>query len=96
MGKIDNDNEVICLKTDAFKSLVDTLMVYVRDKHGIEQKWICAEEAMRLLNISSRTSLQVLKDTGKIKFSFILSKKNTVYDKESILEYIESNAKKMF
>lgn len=90
------NEDVICLESDAFRKLVDTLVGYVKEKHLIkEDAWITGEEAMRLLNISSKTTLQNLRDTGKIRFSQPMHKV-VLYDRQSILDYIESHAKETF
>lgn len=62
--------EVICLHDDAFYALVDEVLLRIKHDNNIkEDKWINGEEAMHLLNIKSKTSLQNLRDEGKIRFS---------------------------
>lgn len=58
-------------------------------------RWIDSDEAMRLLRITSRTTLQKLRDEGRIRFSQPLPKL-ILYDRESIMAYIESHAKNPF
>lgn len=90
------NQDVICLESDAFQKLVDTLVGYVKEKHLIkEDAWITGDEAMRLLNISSKTTLQTLRDTGKIRFSQPMHK-ILLYDRQSILDYLEAHARKTF
>ncbi|MEA5261058.1 helix-turn-helix domain-containing protein [Arcicella aquatica] len=60
-----------------------------------KEKWISDDQAMQLLNIKSKTTLQKLRDEGKIRFSQP-QKKIILYDRESIDKYLESNAHKMF
>lgn len=87
---------VICLESPAFRKLVDTLVGYVKEKHLIkEDAWITSDEAMRLLNISSKTTLQTLRDTGKIRYTHPMHKV-LLYDRQSILNYLESHAKETF
>lgn len=87
---------VICLESDAFRKLIDSLVVYIKKEHHItHDKWISGDEAMNLLNISSKTTLQQLRDTGKIRFSHPMHKV-ILYDRDSIIEYIESHAKETF
>jgi Asp-tRNA(Asn)/Glu-tRNA(Gln) amidotransferase C subunit len=50
---------------------------------------------MRKLRISSKTTLQKLRDEGKIRFSHP-EKKIMLYDLDSIIEYLEKNAKETF
>ena len=50
---------VICLEGGALEKLLDRLVEYVKEKHAIQHlKWIPGDYAMKLLNISSKTTLQ--------------------------------------
>lgn len=87
---------VICLQEDAFYELVDSVVERLKDKHSIkENQWIRGEEVMDMLGIRSRTTLQKLRDDGWIRFSQP-NKKIILYDRESVLEYIEQHAKDSF
>lgn len=88
--------EVICLHDDAFYALVDEVVLRIkRDNNIKEDKWINGEEAMRLLNIKSKTSLQNLRDEGKIRFSQP-QKKVILYDRDSINDYLDDYAHETF
>jgi hypothetical protein len=66
---------VICLQEDAFYELLDHVVERLKDKRNIkEDKWISGEEAMRKLRISSRTTLQKLRDEGTIRYSQAMRK----------------------
>ncbi len=88
--------EVICLEDKAFYTLVEQVVARLKEKNGQEQnKWIADDEAMQLLNIKSKTTLQKLRDEGKIRFSQP-QKKIIVYDRDSINSYLEQNARNTF
>ena len=88
--------EVICLEEEAFYALVEQVVDRIKGTNGIkEDKWISAEEAMQRLRISSKTTLQKLRDEGKIRFSQP-EKKIILYDVDSINEYLEKHAKGTF
>jgi len=88
--------EVICLEEEAFYALVEQVVHRIKEKKGAkEDKWISGEEAMRILRITSKTTLQKLRDEGKIRFSQP-EKKLILYDVESIYEYLEKNARETF
>jgi Helix-turn-helix domain len=88
--------QVICLEEPAFYSLVEQVVARLKETHGEEkEKWISDEQAMQLLNIKSRTTLQKLRDEGKIRFSQP-QKKIILYDRESIEAYLERNARDTF
>jgi len=87
---------VICLEDAAFYALVDEVVLRLKDKHSIDKiKWIGDEEAMLLLNITSKTTLQKFRDEGRIRFSQP-QKKIILYDRDSINEFIEKHAKEKF
>ena len=69
--KIPSAYEVICLEGEAFVQLLDETISYLKKVHRIsdENKWINGDEAKAMLGISSSTSLQKLRDEGKIRFS---------------------------
>lgn len=87
--------EVICLEDEAFYALVETVVRRVKEKEVIEEKWISGEEAMDKLRIKSKTTLQKLRDEGKIKFSQP-EKKIILYNTDSINEYLEKHSKDTF
>lgn len=88
--------EVICLEDAAYYRLLEETLKYVREKAGEQKdKWIADDEAMRLLNIKSKTTLQALRDEGKIRFSQP-QKRVIVYDRESIESYLEKHAQNTF
>jgi hypothetical protein len=88
--------EVICLEDNAFYALFDKVIGYIKEKNGVtEDKWISGEEAMQKLRITSKTTLQKLRDEGKIRFSQP-EKKIILYDIHSIYEYLENNTKDTF
>jgi len=85
--------EVICLEDEAFYTLIDRVVARIKDKEGItEDKWISTEEAMIKLRIKSKTTLQKLRDEGKVRFSQP-QKKIILYDNDSLLEYLEKHVK---
>lgn len=87
---------VICLEDEAFYQLIDYVLERVKlNNVKAPDKWISGDEAMQMLRISSKTTLQKLRDEGKIRFSHP-EKKHIVYDRESINEYLEKHAKETF
>lgn len=88
--------EVVCLQEEAFYALFDKVVEYVDAKRKNKpDKWIDGNEAMRELRIKSTTTLQKLRDEGKIRFSQP-QKKIILYDRDSIIEYIEKYARETF
>ena len=88
--------EVICIETDAFYSLLQEVMKYIKTENkGEPDKWIITEDAMKLLGVKSKTTLQKLRNEGTIRYSQP-EKKIILYDRDSIIEYLEKNAKETF
>lgn len=88
--------EVICLQDEAFYALIEKVVSRIKEKQGINQdKWISGEEAMKMLRISSKTTLQKLRNEGKIRFSQP-EKKIILYDNDSINEYLGKHINETF
>lgn len=84
--------EFICFEDKAFDALIDRLMDRFQDELAKKERdWIDGAEALKMLGITSASSLQILRDGGKIRYSKP-SKKVILYDRRSIIEYLEQNA----
>lgn len=89
--------EIIALEDKAFWELVNRVTAELIAKHGekVLDRWIDGTEAMQMLRIKSTTTLQKLRDTGAIRFSQP-EKKIILYDRESILDFIEKHVRNPF
>ena len=88
--------QVICLEDEAFYTLLDRAVQRILEKQSVKDgRWISGEEAMQVLRISSKTTLQKLRDEGKIRYSQP-EKKIILYDVDSINDYLDKNAKDTF
>ena len=87
--------EVICLEEQAFFLLIEKVVDRLKEKHSTQEKWIAEEQTMQLLNIKSKTTLQKLRDEGKIRFTQP-QKKIILYDRDSILDYLDNYARDTF
>lgn len=88
--------QVICLEEKAFYELVEQVVSRLKEKNSVARdKWVSNEEAMRLLNIKSKTTLQKLRDEGRIRYTQP-EKKIILYDRDSIDIYLENNSKDTF
>jgi hypothetical protein len=88
--------EVICLSDEAFYALIEAVLSRLKEKESIKgDKWISDEEAMSKLRIKSKTTLQKLRDEGKIRFSQP-EKKLILYDTDSIDVYLDKYSKNTF
>ena len=96
MPEFGNRLDIITLESKAFYALVEEVVSRLMEKHGAAlDQWIDDEEAMQLLHISSKTTLQKYRDEGLIRYSQP-SKKVILYDRNSILEFINTKAKDTF
>jgi len=82
--------EVICIEDAAFFALIERVVDRIKEKNPVIQqdKWMSGTEAMALLRIKSKTTLQKLRDEGKIRFTQP-EKKIVLYDRQSIEDYLE-------
>jgi len=85
--------DVIVIETEAFYQLIEEVVERVSKPE--KDRWIFEEEALAMLGVKSKTTLWELRTEGKIRFSQP-RKKILLYDRESILKYIEANAKETF
>ncbi|MCO5946714.1 helix-turn-helix domain-containing protein [Mucilaginibacter flavidus] len=80
---------VICIENTAFYALIDTVIARIKEKqNNSADKWISTDEAMTMLRITSKTTLQKLRDEGKIRASQP-GKRTVLYDRDSIIDYLE-------
>jgi hypothetical protein len=87
---------VICLQDEAFYALIDQVVSRIKEKQEISfDKWVSCEEAMQKLRITSKTTLQKLRDEGKIRFSQP-AKKIILYDIDSINDYLNKHSHETF
>jgi len=87
---------VICLHDEAFFTLVEEVVERIKEKRSVlEDRWILPDEAMSVLGIKSKTTLQKLRDEGKIRFSQP-QKKIILYDRVSLMRYLDEHAKAEF
>lgn len=85
--------EVICLEDAAFYSLIKKVIARIQEKHTRStDQWISGEEAMKILRVTSKTTLQKLRDEGKIRFSQP-EKKIILYDVDSIHAYLNKHSR---
>ncbi|MFY0599313.1 MAG: helix-turn-helix domain-containing protein [Cyclobacteriaceae bacterium] len=88
--------EVICLEEQAFFDLVERVVEHLGIQNQEEDwKWVSEEKAMALLGVSSKTTMQELRNNREIEFSQP-RKKLISYNRDSIDEYLEKHAKKTF
>ena len=88
--------QVICLEETAFYALIEQVVSRLKEsKDQKDDKWISGKDAMELLKIKSKTTMQQLRDEGKIRYSQP-QKKIILYDRESINDYLEQNAREPF
>lgn len=72
-----------------------TIQEYERVRGPTDKLWLSRDEAMEMLDISSKTTLQKLRNEGEIEYSEVSSKK-FLYNRDSIMAFLERNAKKSF
>lgn len=88
--------QVICFEEPAYYSMIEEVVTRLKaTMQPAASKWMSQEDAMQMLNIKSRTTLQKMRDEGKIRFSQP-EKRIILYDRDSINAYLEQHAKETF
>ena len=88
--------EIICLEEEAFYALNEKLVAQLKEKYQVNiDKWVSATEAMSILRIKSKTTLQKLRDDGKVRFSQS-EKKIILFDSESLIDFLAKNSQEIF
>ncbi|WP_238395330.1 helix-turn-helix domain-containing protein [Mucilaginibacter sp. 14171R-50] len=60
--------EVTCFEDRAFFAMIDKVEAYIdskKPKQSQDDKWVSGEEAMKMLRIISKTTVQKFRDEGK-------------------------------
>lgn len=81
--------EIICMESEAFFKLLDEVLKRLKlsAPEGTD-RWISGPEAMKMLRIKSKATLQKMRDEGVIRFSHP-EKRIILYDVDSINAYLE-------
>lgn len=91
------DKEIICIQVSVFRSLIDEAVLRISEKFSLPSanQWVGTAEAMDILQIKSKTTLLQLRSEGKIRYSQP-QHKVILYDRTSLVSYIEHHAKETF
>jgi hypothetical protein len=90
-----NIMNVICIEEAAFYELIETVIDRLQAKKIQDNQWISGDEVMKLLKIKSKSTMQKLRDTGQIRYSQY-GTRIILYEKASILEFLERHACETF
>ncbi len=86
---------VITIQSEALHVLIEEVIQHLATSHSEPQKtWLTTTEAMALLNIRSKTTMQNLRNNGCIKYTQM--GKLIQYDRASILQFLEDNSREPF
>ncbi len=94
MSDFETNLKIICLESKAFKALVSEVADQLKGEFfGHLNPWVDEKEAMQLLRIHSKTTFKKYRDEGNISYS-IFSDKKILYERKSIMDFIESRKNK--
>ena len=88
--------EVITIETQAFYTLIEQVVKRIKAEQKItEDKWVSPSDAMKMLKISSPTTLSKWRNEGKLRFTSP-TKKIILYETKSIHEFLEKHSHETF
>lgn len=88
--------ELIQVDKETFFQLVNEAVQRILESQDVkEDKWITTDEAMALLKIKSKSTLQKLRDEGRIRYTQP-DRKYILYDRASLLDFLEKHAQEPF
>ena len=90
---MDKNKQILMIERDDLESLFEDILSRVAPKEP--DKWILESEAMSLMGIKSKSHLWKLRTEGCIAYTQP-SRKHLLYDRESILDYLEKHKKNTF
>jgi hypothetical protein len=81
--------EIVCMESEAFYKLLEQVFEHFKTNQPPPgDKWISGTEAMKMMRIKSKATLQKMRDEGSIRFTQP-EKKIILYDADSIHAYLE-------
>ena len=87
-------HNLIAMDEASMMAFIDRILEEMENRFGkTELEWIQEVDAMQILGIRSKTTLQRLRDEDLIRFTQP-SKKIILYHRQSLLEYLEAFANK--
>jgi len=81
--------EIVCMESEAFYKLLEQVLERFKLNQPVQgDKWISGPEAMKMMRIKSKATLQKMRDEGRIRFTQP-EKRIILYDADSIRDYLE-------
>jgi hypothetical protein len=81
--------EIVYIESEAFYKLLEKVLHHFKNySPQTAEKWISGAEAMKMLRVKSKATLQKIRDEGCIRFTQP-KKKIILYDLDSINSYLE-------
>ncbi len=88
--------EIIRIETTAYRSLLEKTLALMKDlSRQQDDKYVTPDRAKEILGCTSDNYLRSLRDSGAIEFSSA-SKKIIMYNKASLVAYLDKHSKKTF
>ena len=93
MSEFETNMNIICLESKAFKALVREVVDQIKKEEIFQSDpWVNEEEAMKILDVSSKNTLQKYRDEGGIDHRRVSTKK-IFYRRQSLYDFIENSPK---
>lgn len=88
---------MLMITEDLFFELIDRIIKHFEEKEMFknEQEWLNGEEVMDILKISSKSTMQKLRDEGLVEFTQPM-KRVILYRRSSVMDYLERHVRPVF
>ncbi|MCW3127766.1 MAG: hypothetical protein JWO03_3424 [Bacteroidetes bacterium] len=88
--------QILYLDQLQMEVLADMIINHIEKRIALRrEEWIDIQEVMQLLKVSSKSTIQTLRDTGQLTISRINSK-TILYSRLSVEDYIKKNIKPQY
>lgn len=90
---MQNNANFIVFEKEAYYNVLNEFLKIAKETVRKENLsvWMSEEEAMNMLGVSSKSTMQKFRDEDRIIYSMVTAK-NIRYNRESILNYIEQKS----
>lgn len=94
--KLNENMQFVMMETTAFEEIINQVINTVKTKMKKQpEDWIGEADAKKLLGVSSKSTMQIFRNEDRIRYAMVTNK-NIMYSRKSILKYLETKSNKQY